>query len=95
MGLVYTPLVCSFTIGECTCVWSPVAPNPKQYHSDNVIKETEIMTNPSNLTISEKIWSGSILSNIKIFCKFAPGFKPKHGMIIQPIVAEQDTFAWL
>lgn len=26
--------------------------------------------------------SGSILSNVKVFSKFAASFKPKHGMII-------------
>lgn len=39
-----------------------------------------------------KIGSGSVLSNIEVFCKFAPGFKPKHGVIIQPIVAKTGHF---
>lgn len=70
------------------------SPPPTQDHRDSAMKETEIMTDSSNLTISEKIGSGSVLSNIEVFCKFAPGFKPKHGVIIQPIVAKQDTSAW-
>jgi hypothetical protein len=54
----------------------------------------EIERDSIHLTISKKIWSGSILSNIKVFSKFIASFKPKHGMIVQPIVTEQDTVAW-
>lgn len=79
--------VWGFGSGPCGCVWSPVAPT----HAG---PQGQCKTDSSNLTISEKIWSGSVLSNIKVFCKFAPGFKPKHGVIIQPIVAKQDTSAW-